>query len=141
MKQTVKQTVNETIDAAVMTHNADSIDDIEFRIGPICRAFSNTEFYAEWSDFWRDINVDEQASVAAYVYKELKLALFTHEEDFITSILRLMLIEDFKEYLKQRRFLSAGSVSLKEDDGSIEGRSTRLGDHLPEIYYRSIKPK
>lgn len=63
-------------------------------ISNLCSIFQDTEFYEQWSVFWFQINTKNNFFMTDYFNKYIN--------SFEAGLLRLLVLEDFKLYLKQK---------------------------------------
>jgi hypothetical protein len=63
-------------------------------VGFLCDAFYGTEYQKDWFRFWDKVNTLNKLSVIGYYN--------VPPSDFEIGLVRLMLVEDFKQYLKGR---------------------------------------
>lgn len=65
------------------------------RIPALCCLLERTEFSKDWNKYWKSINTDNKVLMCMYFENH-----YTNEK---SSLLRLLVIEDFKLYLKEKK--------------------------------------
>jgi len=67
----------------------------------LCVLFHSTDFHQSWMDYWHRTRGD-YGFVSSFFDENDLPEIYTDEYKFKTSLLRLLVVEDFKQYLKDQ---------------------------------------